>query len=121
MEKEIIIDGKNIFYRVFGKGDPVMLVHGFGETGQVWNEQIQAFGKEKNSSTGSLTDKFKFIIPDLPGSGRSELINDMSMEGMAEVLKQLFDNESIDLSGSSQNPPSIGRQRLADGAAKLKN
>ena len=39
MNKEITIDGKKIFYRVYGNGKPVMLVHGFGETGDVWKNQ----------------------------------------------------------------------------------
>lgn len=34
MNKEIQITGKKIFYRVTGEGNPVMLVHGFGER---WN------------------------------------------------------------------------------------
>jgi len=38
---------------------------------------------------------FKFIVPDLPGSGRSELITDISMEGMAEVIKVILDEEEV--------------------------
>lgn len=83
MNKEINIAGKKIFYRVIGNGKPVMLVHGFGETGDVWKNQVEY-----------LKDKFQLIIPDLPGSGKSELIDDMSMEGMAEVLKNIILNES---------------------------
>ena len=46
MDKEITIAGKKIFYRVYGKGKPVMLVHGFGETGDVWKNQVEFIGKE---------------------------------------------------------------------------
>jgi pimeloyl-ACP methyl ester carboxylesterase len=97
MDKEIVTSGKNIFYRVIGRGKPIMLVHGFGETGNVWNEQ-----------TGFLESKFQLIIPDLPGSGRSEMIDDMSIEGMAEVLKAIFEKELRQASDSSQIPPSGG-------------
>lgn len=83
MNKEIVFEGKKIFYRVYGTGNPVMLVHGFGETGDVWEHQINFF-----------KDKLKLIIPDLPGSGGSEMINDMSMEGMAEVIKAIADKET---------------------------
>jgi pimeloyl-ACP methyl ester carboxylesterase len=93
MDKEIKIAGKKIFYRVFGSGKPVMLVHGFGETGEVWNNQIEF-----------LKDKFYLIVPDVPGSGQSHLIDDMSMEGMAEVLKQILDKEISVPSVSSQAP-----------------
>lgn len=86
MNKEITIDGKKIFYCVYGDGRPVMLVHGFGETGDVWINQV-----------GFLKDKFQLIVPDLPGSGQSELIGDMSMEGMAEVLKIILITESSEV------------------------
>jgi len=82
MDKEIIIAGNKIFYRVSGAGKKVMLVHGFGETADVWNNQA-----------AYLKDKVQLIIPDLPGSGRSDMIDDMSMEGMAEIIKAILDEE----------------------------
>lgn len=62
-----------------------MLVHGFGEDGNVWNLQVD-----------HLKNKFHLIIPDLPGCGKSEMINDMTMEGMAEVLHSIIHQEDID-------------------------
>ena len=59
-----------------------MLIHGFAEDSTVWDHQLKF-----------LKDKFRLIIPDLPGSGTSELVDDMSMEGMADVIKQILDNE----------------------------
>ena len=44
----------------------------------------------------SLFDKFQFIVPDLPGSGQSEMIADMSMDGIAEVLHSIIHEEDID-------------------------
>jgi len=85
MEKTTLYKNKNIFYRSLGNNDPVMLVHGFGEDGEVWNKQIEFLKK-----------KYHLIVPDLPGSGRSEMINDMSMEGMAEVLHTIIHEENID-------------------------
>lgn len=85
MNKEIQITGKKIFYRVTGEGNPVMLVHGFGEDGTVWNNQVDF-----------LKDKFRIIIPDLPGSGKSELIENSSLEDMAEILHQIIHEEDID-------------------------
>ncbi len=85
MEKTILYENKNIFYRSIGSGKPVMLVHGFGEDGNVWNLQVKY-----------LKTQFNLIIPDLPGSGRSEMINDMSMEGMAKVLHSIIHEENID-------------------------
>lgn len=93
MDKEIVIEGKKIFYRVFGKGKKVMLVHGFPETGHVWQKQVDG-----------LQAKFQLILPDLPGSGHSEIIDDMSMEGMAEILKAILDRESSSGSGPTPTP-----------------
>ena len=67
-----------------GKGKPVVLIHGFGEDGNIWDKQV-AF----------LKDHFRLIIPDLPGSGRSALIPDMSIEGMAEAMHSMLMNEGI--------------------------
>lgn len=82
MNKELILPGKKIAYRVYGNGKKVMLVHGFGETGTVWNNQV-----------AYLQKKFSLIVPDLPGSGGSDLTDDMSLEGMAEIIKLILDKE----------------------------
>ncbi len=85
MQKQILYEGSKIFYHTYGRGKPVFLIHGFGEDGTVWINQIEY-----------LKDKFKLIIPDLPGSGNSEMINDMSMEGMAEVIHSIIHEEDIE-------------------------
>ena len=85
MEKTILYHQKKIFCRIIGSGDPVMLVHGFGEDGNVWDKQVE-----------HLKNKYHLIVPDLPGSGRSEMIDDMSMDGMAEVLHTIIHEENID-------------------------
>jgi len=102
MTRQIKIAGKKIFYRVFGNGSPVILLHGFGETGEVWNKQIDF-----------LKEDYKLIVPDLPGSGQSEMIDDMSMEEMAEVIKLIFDSEeNLQQSESSKIPSRKGKRAL---------
>lgn len=86
MNKELSYQNKKICYRIIGNGNPVVLIHGFGEDGEVWKNQASF-----------LKDKFKLIIPDIPGSGKSGMINDMSMEGMAEIIKAIIQKEKIDL------------------------
>ena len=81
-EKTINYQSSKIFYRVIGKGNPVVLQHGFGEDGDIWVHQIEA-----------LKNYYKLIIPDLPGSGKSDLIADMSIEGMAEAIKEIIIQE----------------------------
>jgi len=83
-KKEIKIKEKKLVYHVKGKGKAVMLIHGFGEKSDVWNNQVEF-----------LKDTFRIIVPDIPGSGESELQDDMSMEGMAESIKGILDAEKI--------------------------
>ncbi len=80
--KTITYQSSTIYYRITGKGKPVILIHGFGEDGEIWNRQVDF-----------LKDHFKLIVPDLPGSGKSEMINDMSIEGMGEVIKEVMNIE----------------------------
>jgi len=84
--KTIDFNGASLFYRVTGTGKPVLLIHGFGEDGEVWNRQWTF-----------LQDYFTLIIPDLPGSGRSGMIADMSIEGMAEAIKHVLNTELLAL------------------------
>jgi pimeloyl-ACP methyl ester carboxylesterase len=85
MDKYFSYAGKEQFYRITGNGHPVMLIHGFGEDGEVWNKQA-----------AYLKENFKCIIPDLPGSGKSALTADMSIEGMAEVIHEIIHLENIE-------------------------
>ena len=111
MEKFIYYNNKKIFYRIIGKGKPVIFIHGFGEDGNIWNSQAPSNSSQGGGPTitqpslfenSLLISKFRFIIPDLPGSGKSEMIDDMSIEGMAEVIKTIIDTEC------SQVPPRGG-------------
>jgi pimeloyl-ACP methyl ester carboxylesterase len=71
---------KKMFYRLEGKGKPVVLIHGFAEDGNVWNEQIDA-----------LKENYLLVIPDLPGSGSSEMLEGTAtIENYAEVVKAMI-------------------------------
>ncbi len=81
----ILFRNKKIFYKTEGSGNPVMLLHGFGEDGRIWNHQVEKFKKD-----------FLVIVPDLPGCGQSELLDgDCSLEDYADVIKMIADNEAI--------------------------
>lgn len=81
--KQVSFKNKKIFYRAEGKGKPVMLLHGFAEDSNLWNYQIEILKK-----------KFTVIIPDLPGSGSSELIEGaISISDYAEAIKAIVDVE----------------------------
>ena len=84
MQKEIQFQNKRIHYWIEGSGKPLMLVHGFAEDHLVWAYQEEYLKKN-----------YQLILPDLPGSGKSALLNEVSMESMAEVLLTILDKESI--------------------------
>jgi pimeloyl-ACP methyl ester carboxylesterase len=84
MKKEIIYGSKKISYKSTGKGHSVILIHGFGEDHRVWSGVVE-----------HLKEKFTLITPDLPGSGQSEIIEDRSIEGMAEVIHAIIHEECI--------------------------
>ncbi|MCW0199851.1 alpha/beta hydrolase [Sphingopyxis sp.] len=58
--EEISTNGAVIHVRVGGHGPAVVLLHGFGETGDMWAPLAQ-----------SLMDRFTVIVPDLRGMGLS--------------------------------------------------
>ena len=52
----------NIFFKESGKGFPIVLLHGFCETEEIWKPFREA-----------LSNEFRVICPDLPGFGQSPL------------------------------------------------
>ncbi len=81
--KQIIFGNRKVFYHAEGIGDAVMLLHGFAEDNRIWNYQAE-----------KLREKFYVIIPDLPGSGASEILEgEVSIEDYAEVIKAIADAE----------------------------
>ena len=83
--KKTAYQHSEIFYRTIGKGKPVLLLHGFGEDGTIWDDQVTFLQKD-----------FYLIIPDLPGSGKSPLIENANIDTYAEIIKIILDVELID-------------------------
>ena len=54
------VDGAQLYYEEHGSGTPLLLIHGFSGSGQVWESRVPSF-----------TDRFRVIVPDLRGHGRS--------------------------------------------------
>lgn len=75
-----VAKGVSIHYTEGGKGDPVMLVHGFGETSRMWRPLMPELAKH-----------FTVIVPDLPGlSGSSALPSgNYDMKSVARHLHSL--------------------------------
>ena len=76
---------QHCFYQKIGQGKPVFLVHGFGEDAAIFKHQIV-----------DLQNSFELIIPDLPGSGSSQLCDEeMSMELLADFVFEIAEQENF--------------------------
>ncbi len=84
----------DISYTDQGKGPVLVLIHGFCESGELWED----FGKE-------LSKDFRVLVPDLPGFGKSDLMDsNISMEYFADKICQwliLLDVEKCTMIGHS--------------------
>ena len=83
-KKNLTYKNSTLSYRVQGEGEAIVLLHGFGEDGEVWRNQVNLF------------PRYRLIIPDLPGSGASELLEHTNMESLARSVEALLDAEGID-------------------------
>lgn len=86
-DKKVMYEDAEIQYAVIGSGQPVVLLHGFGEDSSIWAHQI-AF----------LKNRFKLLVPDLPGSGKSTLLKGeaVSMSDYALCIKGILEKEEIE-------------------------
>lgn len=85
MEHFIIHKGTPIFYSTTGYGSPIVLLHGFLETKEIWNETI-----------GKLKQYRQVVTIDLPGHGKSGNFNKVhTMEDMAEAVHVVLQKLSL--------------------------
>jgi pimeloyl-ACP methyl ester carboxylesterase len=73
-------DGVGIEYEVTGSGRPVILLHGFPDSGRVWRHQVPAL-----AAAG-----FQVIVPDLRGYGKSDKPKDVASYGMGPLLADVI-------------------------------
>jgi pimeloyl-ACP methyl ester carboxylesterase len=86
MENYFYFREKRIHYFEIGKGEIILLIHGYFESALVWR-----------NLANKLSKKFKVIAIDLPGHGQSEVSTDEnSMEFIATLIKELLDFRGID-------------------------
>ncbi len=78
---EIDAGGVRVSTYLFGKGDPVLLLHGLGGTKVTWFPILPA-----------LAERHRLIVPDLPGHGESEKPRvEYSPRFYAHVMRRLMD------------------------------
>ena len=77
---------QDIYIEDEGSGFPLVLVHGFLGSSEMWEPQINFF---KNY--------FRVIVPDLPGFGKSkEVKSHNSIQSIANLLLKCFEEKKID-------------------------
>lgn len=85
MQQKKLEGTHTLSYVSTGTGDTIVLIHGFGEDNRIWNYQV-AF----------LENTYHLLIPNLPGTGQSEIgTSELSVESMATSIKQMLDEEKI--------------------------
>lgn len=86
MQNFIKYNGSDIHFKTEGKGDVLVLLHGFTESIDTWDD----FSAE-------LSVDYKVICIDLPGHGSSECVGEAhTMELMADVVKSVLDRENTE-------------------------
>lgn len=116
--QEIATNGTTIHVRVGGHGPAVLLLHGYGETGDMWSPLAAA-----------LDDDHTVIVPDLRGMGLSahpaggfdKMNQGRDMQGVLAALGiQKFDLVTHDIGNmvgfalATQQPDRVGRFVLID-------
>lgn len=73
-------NGSTISYRKKGTGPLVVLLHGFGMDSHIWDRIIPG-----------LNEQFCYLLPDIPGSGQSDLPKEWTIEFLAKGIHALID------------------------------
>lgn len=75
------IRGANLYYEVAGNGDPVVLIHGFPLSGEMWSDAV-----------AELADRYRCVVPDVRGLGRSDGEDLATMRQYADDIASLLDH-----------------------------
>ena len=82
----VIVNGKKIYYEVYGKGKPLFLLHGYTLSSKSWLPYINDFYNE-----------YEVYLIDLPGHGKSEKFREnLSIKSVAEDLNSLVKYLNLD-------------------------
>jgi pimeloyl-ACP methyl ester carboxylesterase/mannose-6-phosphate isomerase-like protein (cupin superfamily) len=122
----VAVEGAELHVEVAGEGRPIVLVHGLGLSGALWNRMRETFG-----------DGYRLVLVDLRGAGRSRELEriDLSLRRWAndlgEVVRRLeLDRPvlvghslgaSIALEFALERPGEVGALVLLGAEANLSN
>ena len=62
--ESVSINGKNLYYEIYGKGKPLLLLHGYTQSSKSWKPYVKDYEKE-----------YEVYLIDLTGHGNSEPVS----------------------------------------------
>ncbi len=78
--ESVSVNGKIIYYEVYGEGEPLFLLHGYSQSSKSWKSYIKDYEKE-----------YEVYLVDLTGHGKSEPFKEnLSIKSVAEDLNALI-------------------------------
>lgn len=84
--ESVLVNGKNIYYEIYGEGKPLFLLHGYTLSSKSWLEYVNDFDKE-----------YEVYLIDLTGHGKSETFKkDLSIKSVAADLNSLVEYLKLD-------------------------
>ena len=84
--ESVLINGKTIYYEIYGEGKPLFLLHGYTLSSKSWIPYIDDFDEE-----------YEVYLIDLTGHGKSEAFKeDLSIKSVAEDLNSLVQYLKLD-------------------------
>lgn len=84
--ESVSVNGKKLYYEVYGEGEPLILLHGYTLSSQSWKPYVNDFHKE-----------YKVYLIDLTGHGKSDAFKEnLSIRSVAEDLNALLHYLKLD-------------------------
>lgn len=79
MDHILKVDGYNICYSDSGSGQAVIFLHGWGTSNDTYKDLITI-----------LSNKYRCIGIDLPGFGKSDIIDDLTLSRISRIINKLI-------------------------------
>lgn len=78
--ESVSINGKTLYYEMYGEGEPLLLLHGYTQSSKSWKPYVEEYAKE-----------YQVYLIDLTGHGKSEPFKeDLSIRSVAQDLNSLI-------------------------------
>lgn len=82
----VSVNGKRLYYEVYGEGTPLLLLHGYSLSSQSWKPYVSAFSND-----------YEVYIIDLTGHGKSDpFTEDLSIKSVGEDVDALINYLKLD-------------------------